>query len=147
MPSRRVLGGVVYDQIALIDTSAAVALINNKDGRHEEATLFMEIETGVRLAAVDVTAHETFTRLRYDTSVDGGLKGFDLLRSGNIQTVSFEPQDEIAARELVLKYHEHRISFHDALSAAVMLRLGIYKIFTFDRDFLVLGFEILPGSG
>jgi hypothetical protein len=67
LPPSRVFGGVVYDQVALIDTSAAVALINEKDGRHEEAALFREVESGMRFAAVDLTAHETFTRpsLRY----------------------------------------------------------------------------------
>jgi len=76
--------------------------------------------------------------------VDSGLKGFDLLRSTDIQVLDFEPQDESAARDLVTRYHDHKISFHDALCAAVMLRLGIYKIFTFDRDFQILGFETLP---
>jgi predicted nucleic acid-binding protein len=36
-------------------------------------------------------------------------------------------------------------SYHDAVCSAMMLRSGIYKIFTFDRDFQILGFQILPG--
>ena len=47
---------------------------------------------------------------------------------------------------MLTKYGEHKISHHDALCAAVMLRTRIYQIFTFDRDFQILGFQVIPGS-
>jgi predicted nucleic acid-binding protein len=43
------------------------------------------------------------------------------------------------------RFKEHGLSFHDALVAAVMKRLGIYRAFAFDRHFWLFGFEVLPG--
>jgi predicted nucleic acid-binding protein len=43
------------------------------------------------------------------------------------------------------KYSDQKISFHDALCAAVMLRIGAYRAFAFDKHFWIMGFEMLPG--
>ena len=94
-------------------------------------------------AAVNLTAHETFTRLRYGANVSAGFGGFDFLRT-NLAVIDFRPEDEVRARSMLTKYADHKISYHDAICAAIMLRSGIYKIFTFDRDFLILGFHVLP---
>jgi predicted nucleic acid-binding protein len=95
-------------------------------------------------ASLDLTAHETFTRLRAKTNVPKGFKGFDFLRT-DLTLIRFEAEDESRTRTLLEKYADHNISYHDAMCAAVMLRSGIYKIFTFDRDFLILGFQVIPG--
>ena len=55
------------------------------------------------------------------------------------------PGDEKSALAILERFSEHAISFHDALCAAVMRRLGIYRVFTFDKDYWVMGFEVLPG--
>ena len=138
------LGGTVRDNIALIDTSAVVAILDHRDALHETARLFFE-ESDLHWASVNITAHETFTRLRYRRDVHVGLQGFDLLRT-DMTVIDFVIDDEVRARTMLTKYEEHRISHHDALCAAVMLRSGIYKIFTFDRDFQILGFQVVPAS-
>ena len=63
------LGGTLRPDLALIDTSAVVALLDKRDGRHQEAKLFFET-CSLDWAAVNVTAHEAFTRLRYNTDID-----------------------------------------------------------------------------
>lgn len=57
----------------------------------------------------------------------------------------FEASDESEALRILDRYVEHSLSFHDALCAATMKRVGIYRIFTFDSDFTILGFETLGG--
>lgn len=135
-------GGTLRDDLALIDTSAVVALLDKRDSQHQRAQIFFET-CSLDWAAVNVTAHETFTRLRYDSDVALGLNGFDFLRN-DLTVIDFDVRDEIRARAMLTKYSDHRISHHDALCAAVMLRSRIYKIFTFDRDFHVLGFQVVP---
>jgi predicted nucleic acid-binding protein len=61
-------------------------------------------------------------------------------------TLDFQAPDEVAARQLLTKYQEHRIRFHDALCSVVMIRHGIYRIFTFDSDFGCWAFKWFPGS-
>jgi predicted nucleic acid-binding protein len=99
----------------------------------------------VLLCAVNVTAHESFTRIRYNARLESGLAGYSWLRSNELHTIPFADADEHAALSLVSKYSSVRLSFHDALCAAVMLRLGIYRIFSFDADFWTFGFELIPG--
>jgi predicted nucleic acid-binding protein len=135
---------VLYKQVALIDTSAAVALHNAQESNHIIAKQFFDNEKALLWTSLDVTAHETFTRVRYDVSLAKAIGAFDFLRTRPIRFVSFDRQDEQKARSLLNKFSDHKISFHDALCAAVMLRLGIFKVFTFDKDFLILGFDKLP---
>lgn len=138
------LGRVVYRDAALIDTSAVIALFDQGERFHAEAkTCFSG--AGLSWAALNVTSHEAFTRIRYRDSLQSALQHYRFLRQSPVQMIPFEPGDEDQAEQLLLKYHDHRISFHDALCAAVMLRAGMYRIFTFDRDFHILGFEVLPG--
>lgn len=144
MASQFKLGGTLRDNIALIDTSAALALWDNHETLHARTKLFFA-ECSLDWAAVDLTAHETFTRLRSRTDVSRGFKGFDFLRT-DLTVINFQRDDEARARSILTKYGDHRISYHDAICAAVMLRSGIYKIFTFDRDFLILGFQLVPGT-
>lgn len=69
-----------------------------------------------------------------------------LRESADIKLLRFGADDEVRAVTLLTQYSDHRLSFHDALCAAVMLRVGIPSIFTFDSDFYALGFIVLPGT-
>ena len=138
------LGGPLYSHIALIDSSAVIALEDSRENHHLEARRFFKAQKGLTWAAVNVTWHETFTRIRYRRDVVSALSGFDFLRAGGIVGLNFEKADEVKARDLLIQYGDHKISFHDALCAAVMHRNGIYRIFTFDKDFWILGFQVLP---
>ena len=138
--------GVLYEHIALVDSSAVIALLNENDRFHQEATDFLD-EAAETLAwsALDVTAHESFTRVRYQRHLWAALEHYDFLRFPDYEVLRFTPEDEDEARALLAKYDDQLLSYHDALCAAVMLRIGIFKIFTFDRDFWTLGFQVLPG--
>ena len=138
--------GVVYDNVALIDSCAVIALFDQGEQFHEEAKRFLDEQQPLTWAAVDVTSHEVFTRIRYKDSIPRALEHFDFLRAGNIKLLAFTPEDEVEARAIIEKYSDHRLSFHDALCAAIMMRVGIYKIFTFDRDFWIMGFQVVPGK-
>jgi len=131
------------ENVALIDTSAVVSILDRRDSLHRLFTSFFE-NAPLDWAALNLTAHETFTRVRYRADVHLGLRGFDLLRSTGVTVIDFEERDETRARALLVKYADHRISHHDAICAAVMRRTGIYKIFTQDSDFQILGFQVLP---
>lgn len=136
--------GVVYDQLALIDTSAVIALFDPKDQFHQEARVFFAT-ADLMWFTLNATAHETFTRVRYSKGLATALGGFDFLRSGQFRLLPFDNKDEQEARHLLEKYSDQTFSFHDALCAVIMLRARIYKVFSFDSDFWALGFEVMPG--
>jgi predicted nucleic acid-binding protein len=127
----------------LVDTSAIVALFDDDDHWHQAAERFFH-EEDFSWVTVDVTAHEVYTRVRYDRDCVRALQHYDFLRSGSTTVISFIREDEISARALLEKYSDHKISFHDALCAADMLRIGAYRAFAFDKHFWIMGFEMLP---
>lgn len=139
------MAGILYDQVALIDTSAVIALLDPHDRFHQPARQFFDDASEMVWFTANITAHEAFTRVRYDYSLDKAIAHFDYLRGRDFRVLAFDATDERAARDLARKYDDQTFSFHDVLCAVVMLRAGIYKVFTFDRDFWILGFEVLPG--
>lgn len=137
--------GSIYEQCALVDTSAVVALYDPQDQFHAVAQAFLK-NPDLKLFALNVTAHEAFTRGRYGHGLDRGLEHFDFLRSSVLSQIRFTEDDEKEAYKMLTKYTDQRLSFHDAHCGATMLRAGIYKIFTFDKDFFTFGFELVPGD-
>ena len=93
---------------------------------------------------LNATSHETFTRSRCRLSLQKGLEGYDSLRGGGFKVLGSTSTDETEARLLVGKCSDQILGFYDALCAAVMMRVGLYRVFTFDRDFWHFGFEIAP---
>ena len=136
--------GIVYEDALLVDTSAVVALFNRRDARHRDARDFAARAASLPWFALDVTAHESFTRLRYDAGFSAAACGYAFLRSGWVNVVGPDASDEDRAARLLQKYRDHRFSFHDALCASVMRRVGLLRAFTFDKDFQIMGFETLP---
>lgn len=134
-----------YEHAVFIDTSAILALFNTSDSLHKKAKDFFENISHIDWFVLNATIHETFTRNRYDRDLYSSLKIYDDLKGGKFHILRFEEDDENKARALLEKYHNKVLSFHDALCAAVMIRSGIYKIFSFDSDFWSFGFSVMPG--
>jgi len=134
------LGGAI-----LIDTSAILALRNPKDSNHPQAKGFFEDNSEKILwVVVNVTKHESYTHARYNLNFKKALEIYEFLSSETFFQISFKNYDEDGAKSLLIKYSNEKISFHDALCASIMLRMGIYRVFTFDWHFKVFGFEVFP---
>lgn len=138
--------GLAYANAVMIDTSAVVALLDPADQFHQHAAdCLAGLQAENLMCAVDVTAHEVFTTLRYNVDLDAGVDGFGQLREAGVRTLDFTPDDEQEALALARKYTDKALSFHDVLCAAVMLRYGMFRVFSFDADFWTFGFELVPG--
>jgi predicted nucleic acid-binding protein len=135
----------LYDDIGLVDTSAVLELHREGAPFHAEAKRFFGERTGVTWCVLNATSHEAFTRQRYDVRLESALDTYGFMRGVQFRQLDFNQADEDRAIELLRKYRDQTLSFHDALCAAVMLRNGIYKVFTFDSDFWCFGFAVLPG--
>lgn len=129
-----------------IDSSAAIALKDPSDQFHSDARHFFESTGNVLWVILNATAHEAFTRARYNIGFHDAITLYDFLKGGAHYQLDFVSDDEREARRLLIKYSDHRLSFHDVLCAAVMKRVGIYKAFAFDHHFYYFGFQIFPGS-
>lgn len=135
----------ILAQAILVDSSAAFALEHGGDQYHEAATEFFESAVGVVWVSLNITAHETYTRARYALGFEKALKLYDFLTGDLFLSMAFTAGDESVARDHLVRFRERRLSFHDALAAAAMKRVGIYRVFSFDNHFYCFGFEVLPG--
>lgn len=136
----------VFKQIVVIDTSAVLALHDPHDQFHRDAIRLFSAASGVLWDVLDSTSHECFTRARYAGTFQAACEQYSFMRRSGFRLLRYDEHDEVAAEDLLQRYSEHTLSFHDALCAGVMKRLGIFKIFTFDTDFSILGFEVMPGA-
>jgi uncharacterized protein len=129
----------------LIESSAIIALKSPTDQFHDFAKSYFNLTQGVRWVVMNSTSHESYTRLRYDIDLRTALGAYDWLRGFPFHRIPFDNSDEEKAREILERYGAHVFSYHDALCAAFMLRVGIYRIFSFDKHFWILGFQVEPG--
>jgi predicted nucleic acid-binding protein len=139
------LTATLYAHAALLDTSIVFARHCERDRRHSRALAALQGVDGLTLCALNVTSHETFTRLRKDVGLEGALAGYEFIRTSEVRVLDFVREDEEAALRALRKYADKQLSFHDALCAAVMMRNGIFRIISFDSDFFAFGFEVIPG--
>lgn len=131
----------------LWDSSAIVALLDAGDRRHRAA-----VGTAERLAAerwlgflTNYAEAETHALLLRRVG-RGAALGW--LLKPTIPVVKALPADEQRAKEILTRYRDKDFSLCDAISFAVMQRLGVRTGFSFDRHFLQYGrFEVLGAGG
>ncbi len=123
----------------LLDTSALVAARNAEDRNHNKAfeimTPLLQGDYG-KLFVSDYIFDEAVT-LAY---IRTGSKNFayDIGRFARAKPINFrfiEPIDFDTAWELFEQYEDKHLSFTDCTNIALMERLGIETIFTFDAEF------------
>jgi len=71
--------------------------------------------------------------------------GRDALESG-IEWLRAGEEDWATALVLMRKFADQGVSFTDVLSAVLMKRAGLKRVFGFDRHFEAMGFRVWPGQ-
>ena len=131
----------------LWDSGAILALLDAGDRRHQDARgtaerLADERWFGLITNYIEAETHALLLRrLGRGTALDWLLKP-------TIPVVRAMPADEQRAKEILARYRDKDFSLCDAISFAVMQRLGMRTAFSFDRHFLQYGrFEVLGCGG
>lgn len=133
-----------------VDTSAFIAIVNEKDNNHAAAIQFLdEIKNGnIRIRKIitsDYIVDETLTRIRYSVGHKEAVEwGKDILASKVIEKIEIEGELFRSAWELFRTYDDKKLSFTDCTSFALMKKRGIEKVFSFDEDFKRIGFVLHP---
>lgn len=133
-----------------VDTSAFLALVNEKDDNHLAATMFLEeiMKGKVKIKKIitsDYIIDETLTRIRYVVGHKEAVEwGQDIIASNVVEKVGVERELFEPAWELFKTYDDKKLSFTDCTSFAIMKTRGIEKVFSFDDDFERVGFKLLP---
>lgn len=129
-----------------VDTSAWLAAEDSADQWHSEAErLFRQLAAArqwhlVTSNFVVAETHALVLRRGRRAAADF-LHRVD--RSPSLETVRIAVEDEQAARDIIYHYLDKDFSLVDALSFAVMDRLGIHYAFSFDQHFQQYGKMVL----
>ena len=133
---------------ALIDTSAFFALIDPRDAQHITALAIRErlIAEKWRLFTTNFILAETHALLLARLGRVVALKSIQAIDRSNTNVVRVVSADEGEARAIITQYNDKDFSLTDAISFAVMDRLGITQALTFDRHLVQYGVTALIGE-
>ncbi len=128
-----------------IDSSAFYAYLNRQDNHYEEAGRLMAKIAGDSLPLITTNfvvaeAHALILTRHSHRAATQFLRDLD---GSAISIIRAQASDEDSARAIVFQYDDKRFSLTDAISFAVMERLGLNVAFTFDRNFSQYGFQTL----
>lgn len=123
-----------------VDTSAIYALIDRDDAEHAAARSRLRALKKAKaepiLSNFIVAETQALLLARLGPAVARAWL------AGNVWHVERATEaDETAARRIVLEYEDKTFSLTDAISFAVMERLGLKRAFTFDRHFVQYGMQ------
>lgn len=130
-----------------IDTSAHIALINQKDQYHQRAKdYYLEcLSSGLKLVTTNFVICETLNFLRSRISLQTAIKYRNGVYSSNVLEITCVTNDiEGEAFAIFKKYTDKDFSFTDCTSFAIMKYLSLKGAFTFDKHFQQIGFKIFP---
>jgi predicted nucleic acid-binding protein len=123
-----------------VDSGPLIALADRGDAQHLEARRFFGRKGAPLLTHVGVLG-EAVTFLRYRFGHASARRLGDLVRNGRALTLlPIELADDLEGWRWFLRYRDQKFSLVDCWSFAVMTRLGIREVATFDRDFTIAGF-------
>ena len=134
--------------LQFLDTSALIALSDRNDKNHLLAKeyLIQSTSRGVRFILSNHILIEFIDGVSKKINKEKAIEEFkNLLDSKLLIKESFTNSDFDKASLIFKKYKTQKIDLTDSLSFAIMERLEIKTVFTFDKDFILHGFIMVPG--
>ncbi len=129
-----------------VDTSAWIAILDNKDVNHSEAVTILKVllRSNDQLYISNHIISETYTWLRKKTGIEASLKFVQAIKeqaaNNKLIVIYSDYTIEEEAYYILLKYKDQDFSYADAVSFAIMKSKKIKKSFTYDKHFLTAGF-------
>lgn len=129
-----------------VDTSAFIALTDRSDKFHKSASDFIKsIKSYFRFYTTNFVLDETITKIRMDIGHKEACRFRDNIFSSGINKIHYITKDiEEQAWILFKKYDDKLLSFTDCTSFALMRKINIKDAFTFDINFVQVGFRRIP---
>ena len=129
-----------------IDSSAFKALVDENDDFSVEAERLLEIlkKKNCSLLTSNFILDEIFTLLRVKCGLEKALILREFLIRGQpkIKVARVMVKDEVEAWKWFTKDWS-KLSFTDCVSFAVMKRMGVKRVFSFDQHFARAGFKLV----
>jgi predicted nucleic acid-binding protein len=127
-----------------VDTGAWYALVDNRDPAHDKAKVCFS-ENRMPMTTTNFVFDETITLIRKKLGWQTASGFGEMLRSSErLSIIPVIVEDEQKAWSIFLKYRDQDFSYTDCSSFAVMQRLNIGTVFSFDHHFSVMKFNVVP---
>lgn len=138
----------IYERAVLFDTCALEAIADPRDKYHKAATQCLaELkQLAYPFYVTTLTIAETHRRLLYKPHLGilAALRFLESMYDGSSNIVRSLEEDELQAMEYIKRFDDQTLTFTDTTNMAVMNRLGLRKVFSFDWHFTLLGFQVIP---
>ena len=129
-----------------IDTSAFVALLDEKDIDHQEALEKSDkiCRDGLQPVTSDYILDESYTTILKHAGYQGAVVFDEGLKRGSWQVIRINEARFVDTQAAFLRFNKDKTwSFTDCTSYVVMKELKIRKAFSFDEHFKQMGIELL----
>jgi predicted nucleic acid-binding protein len=122
-----------------VDTSMFYAAADVADIDHERATRVLSAAAD-ELITTDHVLFETWRLLRMRLGRQVAERFFEAIRAGLAELECITPRDVETAWSVGVTFPDQDFSIVDRTSFAVMERLGVVRVATFDSDFAIYRF-------
>jgi len=134
----------IYERAVMMDTSAFVAILGEQQSESIHCRQSIQSKNLPVYVTSDVIV-ESHRRLLFDHGRQLGNQFLEEVYRSDIEVIRPREKDEQEAIQLIQKYADLDLTFCDAITFSVMLRLGIVRAFTHDRNhFWAVGFITVP---
>jgi uncharacterized protein len=141
---------LIRDRRAFVDSAGCYALADRDDVNHTAAVAVLtELRVQrFRLVTTNFVLAESHPLALNRLGYAAALRLLtDITTSPATILMRVTIADEARAQSIIRRYTDKRFSYTDATSFAVMERLGLIQVFSFDRDFAQYGFTVLSPPG
>lgn len=140
------VGRTLYERAIMLDSGPLISLYDPNDTRGDQVAGVLEYIRSLKYPVFTtiLTIAEVHRLILYNVGYKRALEFLRAIYDGTVRILEIESQDASEAIEIVEKYSTCSISFADAVSMALMKRLGILQIMSYDHHFWTLNFYIPP---
>ncbi len=134
-----------YERALMLDSGPLISLYIEEDSRKESVKKNLNIfgDQKYPLCITNLTIAEVQRRIIYDDHIERGINFLDDIYDGSMNILEIENDDIKMAISIIKKFNDQKISFTDSITMAVMKRLGILKVYTYDIHFTYLGYVLI----
>lgn len=132
-----------------IDTGAFIALLDETDTYHKEATAFYRsLTNGNAIFTSLLIISETYTWLRYHSGYAKANRFIEIVdkltSTGGLRLVVPDSSIISKSHAVLQEFHDQDLSYADALSFVLLELYDIHHVFGFDSHFYIIKRNLWP---
>lgn len=127
----------------IVDSDIYYSLIDRNDSNHKQALILNKkyLTQGIEFITLNLVIFETTTVLSHKISREAAVFFLQNALSGKMEIVRLDESLEKEAFKIFIEQQRKNVSFVDCANMALMKKLGLTSIFSFDKIYPKNGFK------